>query len=104
MEGKDRSALYLARSGRNFLEVQDGIAELEIATTASEKDTAKALINDGKLRFLSAMTKAASSSPENAATINALKGDGLDVLYNQCAAAISLGIAATSTEANLPAQ
>ena len=104
MAGKDRSALYLARSGRNLEAARDGIAELEIANTASEKATAKAIVDDAKLNFLDAMNKAASGSPEHAAEINVLKGNGLDILYNQCAAAIALGMAATSAEADLPAQ
>jgi methyl-accepting chemotaxis protein len=104
MAGKNRSALYLARSSRNLEAARDGVAELTIATTSDEKEAAKALVDTAKLNFLDAMNKAAGGLPEYAAQINALKGTGLDVLYSQCATAISLGMAASTQAANLAAQ
>ncbi len=104
MNGNDTAALKLARASRNLSNARGGIAEVQITSTPADNARATGLITDGEQNFIKLMDQAAAASPEHAQDIESLKAQGLDVIDNQCAAAIKDGAAATTDTETLAAQ
>jgi methyl-accepting chemotaxis protein len=96
MAGDVRATVVLGRAARNFEQARSGVGQLLIADTDTENAIAKKSLDDGEKNFSNDMDQAAGLLPQRASEIGVLKMQGLDVLDNQCANTIKLGLAANT--------
>jgi methyl-accepting chemotaxis protein len=96
MDGNAAATLDIAQANRNLQSARGAIADILIANTPAEDDAAKTAMTTAEQTFSNDMDKAATAAPAFSSDISTLKAQGLDVIDNQCAAAIAAGVKATA--------
>jgi len=104
LAGRSTASLDIARASRDLQTARASIGDLMVANTTQENDAAKASLDTASQNFSSMMDQAIAAAPEHAADLQTAKANGLDVLNNQCAAAIAQGAAATTSSAIIASQ
>jgi methyl-accepting chemotaxis protein len=102
--GDNIATLKVSRAARQFAQARAAIADIEIAPTPAAN---QASVNDftaSAAKFTTYLDDAATAAPAHAQEFASLKSEGLDVLNNQCADAVKLGMAANDDAGDIAAQ
>ncbi len=92
-----RASDELALASRGFTGTHVNFAEVMIATTEAGDQASLATAAKDEDQFKVGMDQAAALAPQDAAAIQALKAQALQLLDGDCSAAVKLGSAATAT-------
>lgn len=104
MNGEARAALLIARANRTLVQGQAAIANLLIATSASDNARYTADIRHSMTAYRAMMAQAAVRAPKDATAIRALERRGRSIIGTACARSIRLGDAATTQAADMKVQ
>jgi methyl-accepting chemotaxis protein len=93
---RDQATVLLARATRNMQTARAAIGDLVMATTDEGNRKSEDEFNTAAKKAENYMDEAAKASPSDAADIQALKAQSLQVVNNDCAESIRLGKTTTA--------
>jgi methyl-accepting chemotaxis protein len=104
MDHQMTAAIDVKSGNRDLQNVRASIAQLMITSTDDGDRAAKLEMDDNYRAFEGSLDKAIAADPSDASDLQALKARGIQIVEQDCANAIRLGAAATTSTAMLASQ
>jgi len=99
-----QATVLIARVGSRANGARAAISNILISDTAERDLAAKQEFDTARSEFLSYLDEASTLAPADAVALQKLKADGLQVMDQDCAETMRLGLAATNADAKVAAQ